>query len=111
MADGTPILITGASGGTGGVGRRVVELLCERGLPVRAMVHREDERAQGLRDVGAQVVVGDLVRPSDVAVALDGCRRMFFVMSVSSAYLDAAVTVATVARELGGLDALVGSRR
>ena len=105
---GIPVLVTGAGGGTGGVGRRVVELLRERGLPVRAMVHREDERAQTLRDIGAQVVVGDLARPSDVATALDGCRRMFFVMSVSPAYLEAAVTVATVARELGALEALVG---
>jgi len=108
ISDGTPVLITGAGGGTGGVGRRVVELLLERGMPVRAMVHREDERAQALRDIGAQVVVGDLVRPSDVATALDGCRRMLFVMSVSPAYLNAAVTVATVARELGSLEALVG---
>ena len=103
-----PVLVTGAGGGSGGVGRRVVELLRERGLPVRAMVHREDERAQALRDIGAQVVVGELARPSDVATALDGCRRMFFVMSVSPAYLEAAVTVATVARELGALEALVG---
>jgi uncharacterized protein YbjT (DUF2867 family) len=108
MADGNPILVTGAGGGTGGVGRRVVGLLRERGLPVRAMVHREDERAQALREIGAQVVVGDLVQPSDVATALGGCRRMFFVMSVSPAYLEAAVTVATVARELGVLEALVG---
>jgi len=83
MAHRKPILITGAGGGTAGVGRRVVELLRERGVPVRAMVHREDERAQALRDNGAQVVVGDLARPSDVAAALVGCERMFFVMSVS----------------------------
>ena len=107
MAHRKPILITGAGGGTAGVGRRVVELLRERGVPVRAMVHREDERAQALRDNGAQVVVGDLARPSDVAAALVGCERMFFVMSVSPVYLEAAVTVATVAREAGALKALV----
>jgi uncharacterized protein YbjT (DUF2867 family) len=107
MALRKPILITGAGGGTAGVGRRVVELLRERGVPVRAMVHREDERAQALRDNGAQVVVGDLARPSDVAAALVGCERMFFVMSVSPVYLEAAVTVATVAREAGALKALV----
>jgi NAD(P)H dehydrogenase (quinone) len=75
MADGSPILVTGAAGGIGGVGRTVVELLRERDLPVRAMVHREDERAQALRDLGAGVIAGDLARPSDVASALDGCRR------------------------------------
>ena len=108
MAGRGPVLVTGAGGGTGGVGRRVVGLLRERGMPVRAMVHREDERAQALRDLGAEVVVGDLTRPPDVAMALSGCRRMFFVMSVSPQYLEAAVTVATVARELGALEGLVG---
>ena len=101
------ILVTGAGGGVGGVGPTVVELLRERDLPVRAMVHREDERAQALRDRGAEVTVGDLTRPDDVASALDGCRRMLFCMSVSPAYLEAAATVATVARARGPLDVLV----
>jgi uncharacterized protein YbjT (DUF2867 family) len=107
MLDENPILVTGAGGGVGGVGRTVVRLLRECDLPVRAMVHREDERAQALRDLGARVVAGDLTRPSDVANALEGCQRMLFCMSVSSEYLEAAVTVATVARTLGSLEALV----
>jgi uncharacterized protein YbjT (DUF2867 family) len=103
----TPFLVTGAGGGIGGVGRTVVELLRSRGLPVRAMVHREDARAVQLRELGADVVAGDLARPSDVARALDGCRRVLFCISVSPSYLEAAVTTATVARELGGLEVLV----
>jgi uncharacterized protein YbjT (DUF2867 family) len=101
------ILVTGAGGGIGGVGHTVVELLRQRGLPVRAMVHREDERSQALRDLGADVVAGDLTRPADVAAALDGCHRMLFCMSVAPDYLEAAVTVATVARTLGSLEVLV----
>jgi uncharacterized protein YbjT (DUF2867 family) len=101
------ILVTGAGGGIGGVGHTVVELLRQRGLPVRAMVHREDERAQALRDLGAEVLAGDLTRPGDVARALDGCHRMLFCMSVSPPYLEAAATVATVARTLGSLEVLV----
>jgi uncharacterized protein YbjT (DUF2867 family) len=108
VGDRNWILVSGAGGRIGGVGRMVVELLRERGLPVRAMVHHEDERAQALRDLGARVVAGDLARPSDVASALDGCRRMLFCMSLSPAYLEAAATVATVARALGGrLEGLV----
>jgi uncharacterized protein YbjT (DUF2867 family) len=107
MTDANWILVTGAGGGIGGVGRTVVGLLRQRGLPVRAMVHREDERAQALRDLGARVVVGDLTRPADVARALDGCRRMLFDMSVSPSYLEATATLATVARALGGLEVLV----
>jgi uncharacterized protein YbjT (DUF2867 family) len=97
----------GAGGGVGGVGRSVVELLRQQDLPVRAFVHHDDERAAALRDLGAEVIAGDLSQPSDVRDALDGCRRMFFSMSVSPSYLEAATTVATVARACGALEALV----
>jgi uncharacterized protein YbjT (DUF2867 family) len=99
--------VTGAGGGVGGVGRTAVGSLIEHGRAVRAMVHHDDERADALRQRGADVVVGDLTRPTDVARALDGVRRMFFAMSVSPSYLEAAATVATVARSLGGLEVLV----
>jgi nucleoside-diphosphate-sugar epimerase len=64
-----PILVTGAAGRVGGVGGLVVEALRRRGLPVRALVRREDERAEALRGTGAEVVVGDLTRPADVGRA------------------------------------------
>src|SRR5207237_4503463 len=101
-----PILVTGAAGKLGAVGRTVTGLLLERGLPVRAMVRREDERAATLRAAGADVVVGDLLEPADVYRAVSGCRRVYFGMSVSAGYLEATVTMAAVAREVG-LDALV----
>jgi uncharacterized protein YbjT (DUF2867 family) len=102
-----PILVTGAARGVGGVGHSVVGLLRQRGLPVRALAHREDERTEALRALGAEVIVGDLLQPSDVAEALAGCGRMFFSMSVSPFYLEAAATVATVARRCASLEALV----
>ena len=47
------ILVTGAGGGTGGVGGKVVALLREQGRAVRAMAHRDDSRAGAvLRNVG-----------------------------------------------------------
>jgi uncharacterized protein YbjT (DUF2867 family) len=101
------ILVTGAGGGIGGVGGKVVALLRDRGLSVRAMVHHDDDRADALRALGADVVVGDLTRPADVATALDSVDRMFFSMSLSPSYLEAAATVATVAQAVGNLDALV----
>ncbi len=102
-----PILVTGAAGRVGGVGRTVVELLRQRNLPVRAFVRREDERANALRAIGAEVVIGDLTRAADVARTLAGCRRMYFGMSVSAPYLEATVTAASVAREQADLDAFV----
>jgi uncharacterized protein YbjT (DUF2867 family) len=108
MAEPGLILVTGAGGGVGGVGGKVVALLRQRGRAVRAMAHHDDDRADALRALGADVVVGDLLRPADVAAALGSVRRMFFSMSVAPSYLEAAATVATVARAVGDLDALVG---
>jgi len=55
------ILVTGAAGRVGGIGRTVTELLLQQGKAVRAMVRTEDDRAQALRVMGAEVVVGDLL--------------------------------------------------
>jgi uncharacterized protein YbjT (DUF2867 family) len=106
MTDNGPILVTGAAGQLGAVGRTVCGLLLDRGLPVRAMVRREDDRAAALRALGAEVVVGDLLEPADVYRVVSGCRRVYFGMSVSAGYLEATVTMAVVAREVG-VDAVV----
>src|SRR5215831_6386088 len=102
-----PILVTGAAGRVGGVGGAVVEALRRRGLPARALVRREDERAAALRAAGAEVVVGDLTRPADVMRALARCRRLYFGMSVSAPYLEATVTAAAAARQKGDLEVFV----
>src|SRR5258708_22804012 len=107
MPEVSPVLVTGAAGRVGAVGRTTVELLRNRKVPVRAFVHREDERAEALRAAGAEVVVGDLTEAHDVIHAMTGCRRMYFGMSVSSRYLEATVTVASAAREYGNLAVLV----
>jgi uncharacterized protein YbjT (DUF2867 family) len=100
-------LVTGAGGGVGGVSRRVVQLLLDGGDPVRAMVRRDDERADQLRAIGADVVVGDLTSAGDIVDAVDGVRRMFFSMSVSPDYLRATAEVCAVALERGHLEAIV----
>ena len=107
MSNISPILVTGAAGNVGGVGHSVVELLRKQKLPVRAMVHRDDERANALRALGADVVVGDLTRAEDVVKALKGCRRVYFGMSVSSQYLEATIVMAAAARQQGDLEVLV----
>jgi uncharacterized protein YbjT (DUF2867 family) len=100
-------LITGAGGGIGSVSRGVVELLLDQRQQVRAMVHRDDSRADALRELGAEVVVGDLTNPADVAAAMTGVDRMFFNMSVSPDYLTATSIVCAVARETAPLEVLV----
>ena len=96
-----PILVTGAAGRVGAVGRTVTELLLKQGEAVRAMVRSEDERAQSLRDMGAEVVVGDLLDLESMHRAIDGCEAMYFGMSVSEAYLAATVNAAAVAKYHG----------
>jgi NAD(P)H dehydrogenase (quinone) len=59
----TTILVTTANGDTG---RPMVDYLLEEGFAVRAMVRRDDERAQQLRDEGVDVVFGDLLTFRDV---------------------------------------------
>src|SRR3954463_15366302 len=97
----SPILITGAAGRVGGIGRTITELLLKQGKPVRAMVRNEDQCAQALRDLGAQVVVGDLLDLDSMHRAIAGCETMYFGMSVSDTYLAATVNVAAVARHHG----------
>jgi uncharacterized protein YbjT (DUF2867 family) len=100
-------LITGAGGGIGSVSRRVVQVLLDGGEQVRAMVRRDDDRADQLRAMGADVIVGDLTRAGDIVDAMDSARRMFFNMSVSPDYLRATAEVCAVALERGRLDVIV----
>jgi uncharacterized protein YbjT (DUF2867 family) len=103
MVAGNLVLIPGA----GGVGRAVFEQMRAQDVPVRFMVRRNDERAAELRDLGAEVVIGDLTRPETVAAALQGVARMFFAMAVSPDHLLAATVVASIAKESWRLEALV----
>ena len=51
------ILVTGATGKTGSV---VVAELLNAGYPVRAMVHREDNRSAQLKAQGAEIGVAEM---------------------------------------------------
>jgi uncharacterized protein YbjT (DUF2867 family) len=93
-----PILVTGAAGRVGGIGRKVTELLLKQGKVVRAMVRKDDERARALRDMGAEVVVGDLLDLDSMHRAVAGCEKMYFGTSVSDSYMAATVNVAAVAK-------------
>src|SRR5258708_5130457 len=99
MIDDGSILVTGAAGQVGSVGRTVAGRPLDGGFLVGAMVRREDERAASLRAAGAQVVIGDLLEPGDVYRVVSGCSRVYFSMSPSAGYLEATVTMAAVARE------------
>jgi len=97
----SPILVTGAAGDVGAIGRNLTALLLAKGHKVRALVRREDERAEALRGTGAEVVQGDLTDLTSMHHAIKGCSRIYFGMSVSPVYLEATVNTAAVARHHG----------
>ena len=107
MTKSPTYLVTGAGGGIAGISPQVVTRLLDRGETVRAMVHHDDSRADALRALGADVVVGDLTNPVDVQAAMSGVSRMFFNMSVSPDYLQATAVVCVAATEVQGLEVLV----
>ncbi|MEE6177713.1 NmrA family NAD(P)-binding protein [Mycobacterium sp. 050134] len=101
------VLVTGAGGDVGAVSPLIVKMMIHKGYPVRAFVRRDDERADSLRRVGAQVFVGDLLDVADVAAALAGCRRVYFSMSLSPYYSDAVTLMAAAARAQGDIEVFV----
>ena len=68
------MLVTGA---TGRVGRVVIDLLVDAGVPVRALTHGSDESAAFPADVEA--VSGDLTAPQSLDPALRGVSAVFLV--------------------------------
>ena len=97
----SPILVTGAAGAVGAIGRNLTAMLLARGHKVRALVRREDKRAEALRRLGAEVVQADLTDLVSMHRAIEGCARIYFGMSVSANYLEATVNTAAVARHHG----------
>jgi nucleoside-diphosphate-sugar epimerase len=64
------IIVTGATGKTSSI---VVAELLKAGYPVRALVHRQDQRREHLRAQGAEIAVADMCDVERVADALKTC--------------------------------------
>src|SRR5436190_16003428 len=67
-----PVLITGA---TGRVGRVVIDLLIDAGVPVRALTHRSE--AAATLPANVEVVTGDLTVPGSLDAVLRGVGAVF----------------------------------
>jgi uncharacterized protein YbjT (DUF2867 family) len=57
------------AGATGETGRRIVQELIARNIPVRALV-RDIEKARGILSPEAELVVGDVLQPESLTAAL-----------------------------------------
>jgi hypothetical protein len=51
-----------------------------------------------LRELGAEVVIGDLTQLPDVHRAINGCERIYFSINVGSKYLEASLNMIAVAK-------------
>lgn len=76
MSDRKKILVVGATGAQGG---SVARALLVRGrYDVRALTRKDDSpAAQALRELGAEIVQGDLDDPASLTAALAGCYGAF----------------------------------
>ncbi|KAK9132171.1 hypothetical protein Scep_011699 [Stephania cephalantha] len=70
------------AGGTGGVGRRVVDALRAKGLPVRVLV-RNEEKARKMLGPDVELVVGDITKESTLAPEyFKGVKKVINAVSV-----------------------------
>ena len=91
-----PVLVTGA---TGRVGRAVVDLLVDAGVPVRALTHRSE--AAATLPANVEVVTGDLTVPESLDAGLRGVGAVFLVWTAPPATAPAVVErLATYARRV-----------
>src|SRR3954453_5720159 len=91
-----PVLVTGA---TGRVGRVVVDLLIDAGVPVRALTRRSE--AEAAMPAKVEVVTGDLTAPESLDAGLRGVGAVFLVWTVPPTTAPAVVErLATYARRV-----------
>jgi NAD(P)H dehydrogenase (quinone) len=98
------IIVTGATGKTGSV---VVTELRKAGYPVRAMVHREDDRSARLRAQGAEIVIADMSDVERIADALRDVQRAYYCPPYDPYMIQGAVAFAVAAKE-SRLEQIVG---
>ena len=77
MSDSGKILVTGA---TGNVASLLISALREVGGQVRALVH-DESKAQPLRTLGVEVVIGDMERPETLKRAVASVDKIYLISS------------------------------
>ncbi len=99
MSTHPKILVTSSGGKTG---LPVALQLLEKGVPVRAFVHRNDHRAETLTRAGADVFVGNQYDVSDLREAMQGVQRAYQCAPTApnGLHFNAAFTVAAAEAKL-----------
>ncbi|CAG9254927.1 NmrA family NAD(P)-binding protein [Paraburkholderia caribensis] len=89
-------LVTGSTGSTG---VPTVRLLLENGHKVAAFVRREDSRSDALKELGAEIVTGDMLRIEDVRRAMTGVDGVYFCYPLTKGAVEATAILAQAASE------------
>src|ERR1700739_3326563 len=101
QASSTRFLIVGAGGSHGATGNHVARQLLARGMRVRAFVRRADQRADELKELGAEIAVGDIRDYTAVRAALDAVQRAYFTYPLADGLLLATASFAAAGKETG----------
>ena len=94
--DTKTIFVTGATGDTG---RPTVKLLLQRGHRVRALARKEDKRSRDLAGLGAEIIVGDMLKIADIRQAMKDVTSAYFVYPLADGQVEASVIFAQAAKE------------
>jgi uncharacterized protein YbjT (DUF2867 family) len=97
MANGGKVLVTGATGNTGS---GLVPALRSAGVEVRAFV-RDESKAQPLKAMGVEIVVGDLDQPETIAPAVEGVDKIYLLTWNGPTQAQQAENVIKAARRAG----------
>ena len=92
------ILVTGATGHTGGA---AIDELLKLGKQVRAYVRADDARAAALRARGVEIAVGDFTDIDHIRSALEGIRSAYFLHPIKPGIISATAYFAQAAKEAG----------
>jgi len=90
------IIVTGATGKTGSI---VATELLKAGYPVRAMVHRQDERSTRLEAQGAEIAVADMSDVERISDALKDVQGAYYCPPLDPYMIQGAVAFAVAAKE------------
>ncbi len=89
-------LVTGSTGATGAP---TVRFLLENGHKVIAFVRRENDRSKALKELGAEIVLGDMLKIEDVRGAMKGVEGAYLCYPLTQGAVEATAIFAEAARE------------
>ena len=97
MSKKIKVLVTGATGNTGSL---LVPALLRAGVDVRILV-RDEAKAKPLKDLGAEVILGDLDKPETILPAVKNVDKIYLLTWNGETQLQQAINVIDAAKKSG----------